>query len=175
MESHPVQHGSAAFVGTPCRWRGCCSNLWRRCCLFGHTCEEVTASSLVGRHLPSSDEFDQLRTAVRSVAASLTWSRGISQVQVVEKTVEILELLQAVDTQSRQHSGRSSRKIAKTRDTWMFQVEDGSGTSDTRFANNDAYRATRPSIFGKPVLLTMPSIVIGMGQQGLQFVDVFFE
>ena len=71
------------FHGTaPCRWRGSCPHLRRRCGLFGQTSEEVTASWSAGQqfpsHAPTKAEFDQLCTTMRRLAASVTWSRGLA-------------------------------------------------------------------------------------------------
>ena len=60
------------------------------CCIFGRTSEKA-ASLLVGWHRPSSEEFDQLCTAVRILAASIMWSQERPQVPQalgVEKTVD---------------------------------------------------------------------------------------
>ena len=65
---------------TPC-WRGGgCPYLRRRCCLFGHSSEEVAAASLVGvqppERGPTWEEHQALVTAFRRLAAAVMWSRG---------------------------------------------------------------------------------------------------
>ena len=56
------------------------SYLRRRCCLFGHSSDEVASASLVGVQLPVSgptrEEHEALVAAVRRLAAALMWSRG---------------------------------------------------------------------------------------------------
>ena len=54
---------------------------------------EVAASSLAGLQQPSRRDFDQLCTSVHRLTAALTWTRGVPQVHVVVKTVEIPEPL----------------------------------------------------------------------------------
>ena len=88
-----VQPGSAAFAGMSRRWRGRCPYFRRRCCQFEHTFVEVASSSLVGQQPLSRDEFDQLSTAVYRLAAAVMWTFRVAQVQKVEKTVEIPQLL----------------------------------------------------------------------------------
>ena len=57
-----------------------CPHLRRRCCLFGHSSDEVASASLVGMQLPVSgtarEEHEALVAAVRRLAAALMWSRG---------------------------------------------------------------------------------------------------
>ena len=61
-------------------WGGSCPFLQRRCCLFGHSSDEVASASLVGVQLPVSgptrEEHEALVAAVRRLAAALMWSRG---------------------------------------------------------------------------------------------------
>ena len=56
-----------------------CPDFWR-CCLFGHTSEEVAGSPEVGQQTtsrtPTGDEFDSPVTAVRWLAATVMWSSG---------------------------------------------------------------------------------------------------
>ena len=83
MAPSTLPSGSTARIGwcpKPCKWGGGCPYLRRRCCLFGHSSDEVASASLVGMQLPmcgpTREEHEALVAAVRRLAAALMWSRG---------------------------------------------------------------------------------------------------
>ena len=77
-----TRFNSAHWSGVPSHvsGEGAVPYLRRRCCLFGHSSEEVASALLVGVQLLASgrtrEEHEALVAAVSRLAAALMWSRG---------------------------------------------------------------------------------------------------